>query len=106
MHKQYKLNFSLNHKNIKNNKELLKNKLKTLSDLRMRPAISGRKSQGYLVAYENGFKFVTKSNKQFILMLSDIKQAIFQPCDENMIIIIHFYLKNKVAVKDKLTEHV
>ena len=29
----------------------------------MRPAISGRKSQGHLVAYENGFKFITKNNK-------------------------------------------
>ena len=39
-------------------------------------------------------------------MLSNIKHAIFQPCDDNMIIILHFVLKSPIQINKKLVEHV
>ena len=39
-------------------------------------------------------------------MLSNIKHAIFQPCDENMVIIIHFILKNPIPIQKKLYTHI
>lgn len=39
-------------------------------------------------------------------MLSNIKMAIFQPGDENMIVLIHFLLHNPVPIKGKLTDQI
>lgn len=43
----------------------------------MRPSLQGRKSEGTLIAYKNGFKFITKNQKTFILTLDEIKMAFF-----------------------------
>lgn len=39
-------------------------------------------------------------------MLSNVRHAIFQPCDDNMIVIIHFVLKNPISIKGSLTQHI
>jgi hypothetical protein len=43
-----------------NKKQTLKEKLKYLPDLKIRPPLSGRKTIGSLTAYTNGFKFISK----------------------------------------------
>lgn len=107
MQKNFKLNLSLNRSSLsKINKEVLKDKLKTLNDLKMRPTLRGRKTNGSLTAYSNGFKFISNKNEIFTLMLSNIDIALFQPCDENMIIILHFLLKNPIVINKKLTKHI
>ncbi len=105
--KKFKLNMSLNKKYMKQvEKEVLRNKLKSLSDLKMRPTLTGRKTIGHLTAYSNGFKYVSKRNEIFTLMLSNIKHALYQPWDHHMIVILHFVLKNPLVVNKKLTHHI
>jgi nucleosome binding factor SPN SPT16 subunit len=107
MQKNFKLNLDLNQNSMTNmEKEVLKDKLKTLNDLKMRPTLKARKTTGSLTAFSNGFKFITNKNENFVLMLSNIDVAIFQPCDENMVVILHFYLKNPIVINKKLTKHV
>lgn len=90
----------------KDEKISLRNKLKVLNDLKMRPTLTGKKTIGSLTAYSNGFKFLSKRNETFELPLSNIKHAIFQPCDDNMIIIIHFSLYNPMAINRKPTSSI
>ena len=79
----------------------LGDRLTILHDLKMRPAVSGKKSKGTLYAYTKGYRFVTKKNMVFEVAHSNIKHAIFQPCDENMMIILHFRLSKAVEVNKK-----
>lgn len=53
--------------------ETLNEKLKSLQNVKIRPTLSGRKSEGALTAYKNGFKFISKNHKVFNLMLSNIR---------------------------------
>ena len=76
-------------------------KLAVLHDLKMRPALSGKKTKGTLHGYSNGYRFVSKKNNVFEMEHSNIRHAIFQPCDENMMIILHFKLHRAVQVNKK-----
>lgn len=87
-------------------KTQLQNKLKTLNDLKIRPTLTGRKTVGSLTAYTNGFRFQSKRNETLDIPLSNIKHAIFQPCEENMIIIIHFVLHNPITINKKPHNHI
>lgn len=85
----------------------LSNKLKFLNDIKMRPAMNGRKTAGTLTAYENGFRFTNKStNENFDLPLSNVRHAILQTCEQEMLVIIHFALKEKVVISKKEYQHV
>jgi nucleosome binding factor SPN SPT16 subunit len=59
-----------------------------------------------LIAYQNGFKFVTKNQKSLTIFNSNIRHAIFQPCEDNMIVLIHFLLKKPIVIQKQLTEHI
>lgn len=90
-----------------NEKLSLANKLKFLNDIKMRPAMNGRKTAGQLTAYENGFRFTNKSTSEnFDLALGNIRHAVLQPCDQDLIVIIHFALKEKVVINKKDYHHV
>ena len=107
LQKKYKLQFNLASRKVKENeRQVLRNRLKTLNELKMRPTMAGKKTVGNLTAFANGFKFVSKRSNVFELMLSNIKHAIFQPCDDNMVIIIHFNLYNPVIINKKLANDV
>ena len=79
----------------------LGSRLAVLHDLKMRPALTGKKTKGTLNAYSKGYRFVSKKNAVFELAHSNIKHAIFQPCNENMMIILHFRLHKAVQVNKK-----
>lgn len=107
LQKKYKLSSSMVSKQVKDTEKVaLKNKLKTLNDVKMRPTLTGKKTVGSLTAFTNGFKFVSSRSEVFEIMLSNIKHAFFQPADQEMIVILHFFLYNPVVVNKKLTNHV
>ncbi|KAM7026429.1 LOW QUALITY PROTEIN: FACT complex subunit SPT16, partial [Acridotheres tristis] len=62
-----------------------------LKDLYIRPNIAQKRMQGAL-AHVNGFRFTSAGDKVDILY-NNIKHAVFQPCDGEMIIVLHFHLK-------------
>lgn len=105
LQKKYKLHEELQEIG-KKEKFILKKKLKTLTELKMRPSLTGRKTVGNLTAYANGFKFISKKNEIFELSSTWIKHAIFQPCDDNMMIILHFRLNRYILVNKKKTKDV
>lgn len=72
-----------------------------LSDLTMRPVFSGRKTQGNLESHTNGLRFVSTRGEILEVMYSNIKHAIFQPCENEIMVLIHFHLKNPIMVGKK-----
>eukprot|EP00535_Pseudo-nitzschia_heimii_P005464 CAMPEP_0197184124 /NCGR_PEP_ID=MMETSP1423-20130617/9230_1 /TAXON_ID=476441 /ORGANISM="Pseudo-nitzschia heimii, Strain UNC1101" /LENGTH=1058 /DNA_ID=CAMNT_0042634865 /DNA_START=170 /DNA_END=3342 /DNA_ORIENTATION=+ len=72
-----------------------------LSDLTMRPVFAGRKTQGNLEAHTNGLRFISTRGEVVDIMYNNIKYAIFQPCENEIMVLIHFHLKNAIMVGKK-----
>ncbi|CAN0857324.1 FACT complex subunit SPT16 [Linum grandiflorum] len=80
-----------------------------LSDLWIRPVFGGRgrKLPGTLEAHVNGFRYsTTRQDERVDVMFSNIKHAIFQPAENEMITLIHFHLHNHIMVGNKKTKDV
>lgn len=72
-----------------------------LIDLSARPHLTGRKTHGTLEAHTNGVRFTTNKNQKLDILYSNIKHAIFQPCDKELVVLIHFHLKNHIMIGKK-----
>lgn len=72
-----------------------------LIDLSARPHVTGRKTHGTLEAHANGVRFMTNKNQKLDILYSNIKHAIFQPCDKELVVLIHFHLKNHIMIGKK-----
>mmetsp|Transcript_37165 Transcript_37165/g.54687 ORF Transcript_37165/g.54687 Transcript_37165/m.54687 type:complete len:1107 (+) Transcript_37165:226-3546(+) len=72
-----------------------------LSDLTMRPVFSGRKTQGNLESHSNGLRFISTRGETLDIMYNNIKHAIFQPCENEIMVLVHFHLKNSIMVGKK-----
>uniref|UniRef100_A0A8C6VKU9 FACT complex subunit n=1 Tax=Naja naja TaxID=35670 RepID=A0A8C6VKU9_NAJNA len=64
-----------------------------LKDLYIRPNIAQKRMQGSLEAHVNGFRFTSVRGDKVDILYNNIKHAVFQPCDGEMIIVLHFHLK-------------
>ena len=72
-----------------------------LADLTMRPVLAGRKTQGNLEAHTNGLRFISTRSEVVDIMYNNIKYAIYQPCENEIMVLIHFHLKNPIMVGKK-----
>lgn len=72
-----------------------------LKDLFIRPNIYPKRISGSLEAHSNGFRFTSIRNDKVDIMFNNIKHAIYQPCDNEMIILLHFNLKNPIMLNKK-----
>ncbi|GFR48098.1 hypothetical protein Agub_g9783 [Astrephomene gubernaculifera] len=79
-----------------------------LPDLWMRPAFpgKGRKVPGSLEAHANGFRYQTPKGEVLDVMYRNIKHALFQPAENEMITILHMHLHNPIMVGNKKTKDV
>lgn len=46
-------------------------------------------------AHSNGFRYTSVRGDKVDILYNNIKNAFFQPCDGEMIILLHFHLKVK-----------
>jgi nucleosome binding factor SPN SPT16 subunit len=76
-------------------------KVPRLADLTMRPAFANRKTQGNLEAHTNGLRFISTRQEVVDVMYDNIKYAIFQPCESEIMVLIHFHLKNPIMIGKK-----
>lgn len=64
---------------------------------------------GSLEAHANGFRYTSVRGDKVDILYNNIKNAFFQPCDSEMIILLHFHLKvqniHKFLEPNKLRTH-
>lgn len=72
-----------------------------LQRLQMWPKITGRKTMGNLEAHSNGLRFRSARGEQVDIIYSNVRHAVFQPCKNEHIVLIHFHLKNPIMVGKK-----
>jgi len=74
-----------------------------LKDLYIRPNIVTKRMTGGLEAHTNGFRYTSVRGDKVDILYNNIKNAFFQPCDGEMIILLHFHLK--VCIKEYLKKY-
>lgn len=72
-----------------------------LADLTMRPVFAGRKTQGNLESHTNGLRFISTRGEIVDVMYANIKHAIFQPCENEIMVLVHFHLRNAIMIGKK-----
>ncbi|KAK6590511.1 CDC68 like aminopeptidase family chromatinic (possible inactive enzyme) [Cryptosporidium xiaoi] len=95
---------------IKNQKPLDFNRAKQrvmLKDVGIRPTIGqGRRQHGILEAHNNGFRFSSSKGETIDILYSSIKHAIFQPVENDLLVIFHLHLKHSIWIGKKKTQDV
>merc|ERR1719251_119304 len=77
-----------------------------LKDLYIRPNIVQKRLSGILEAHTNGFRYTSIRGDRVDILYNNIKHALFQPCDGEMIILLHFHLKNPIMFGKKKQQDV
>ncbi|XP_066250840.1 FACT complex subunit spt16 [Euwallacea similis] len=72
-----------------------------LKDLFIRPNIVSKRMTGTLEAHTNGFRYTSVRGDKVDILYNNIKNAFFQPCDGEMIILLHFHLKHAIMFGKK-----
>lgn len=72
-----------------------------LKDLYIKPNLYSKRINGMLEAHVNGFRFTSIRGDKVDILYNNIKHAFYQPCDKEMIILIHFTLKNAIMFGKK-----
>lgn len=72
-----------------------------LKDLYIRPNIVTKRMTGSLEAHVNGFRYTSVRGDKVDILYNNIKNAYFQPCDGEMIILLHFHLKHAIMFGKK-----
>ncbi|ESN94096.1 hypothetical protein HELRODRAFT_193835 [Helobdella robusta] len=72
-----------------------------LKDLYIRPNIVSKRITGSLEAHTNGFRFTSVRGDKVDILYNNIKNAFFQPCDGELVILLHFHLKNAILFGKK-----
>jgi len=72
-----------------------------LKDLYIRPNIVQKRLNGILEAHDNGFRYTSIRGDKVDILYNNVLHAIFQPCDGEMIILLHFHLKNPIMFGKK-----
>lgn len=72
-----------------------------LKDLYIKPNLYSKRISGTLEAHVNGFRFTSIRGDKVDILYNNIKHAFYQPCDKEMIILIHFTLKNAIMFGKK-----
>uniref|UniRef100_A0A7E4VLK0 FACT complex subunit n=1 Tax=Panagrellus redivivus TaxID=6233 RepID=A0A7E4VLK0_PANRE len=67
-----------------------------LKDLFVRPNVVAKRITGTLEAHVNGFRYHSIRGDDIDVLYNNIKHAFFQPCDNEMIVVLHFHLKHPV----------
>lgn len=85
---------------------LLAGKRPMLNNVSLRPNITGKKTTGTLEGHRNGVRFTSGKSEKVEVIYENIKHAFYQPCENELIVLIHFHLKNPIMIGNKKTKDV
>ncbi|KAJ1505154.1 FACT complex subunit spt16 [Coelomomyces lativittatus] len=86
--------------------EMKKSRPVTLQDVYARPTLDGKRLPGDLQIHVNGLRYLSrvKSENRIDILYSNIRHLFFQPCDKELIVLIHLHLKNPIMIGKKKTK--
>ncbi|KAF7563053.1 hypothetical protein G7046_g1078 [Stylonectria norvegica] len=74
-----------------------------LDNVYIRPAMEGKRVPGKVEIHQNGIRYQSPLNAQHRVdvLFSNVKHLFFQPCQHELIVIIHIHLKDPIIVGNK-----
>ncbi|KAG2172843.1 hypothetical protein INT43_000193, partial [Umbelopsis isabellina] len=74
-----------------------------LGDVFARPQMDGKRLPGELEIHHNGLRYhsTIRSDNRIDILFSNVKHLFFQPCDNELIVLLHIHLKNPVLIGKK-----
>ncbi|KJZ78273.1 FACT complex subunit SPT16 [Hirsutella minnesotensis 3608] len=74
-----------------------------LDNVYIRPAMEGKRVPGKVEIHQNGIRYQSPLNAQHRVdvLFSNVRHLFFQPCQHEMIVIIHIHLKDPIIVGNK-----
>lgn len=78
-----------------------------LGDVYVRPQLDGKRLPGELEIHTNGIRYQSiKSDNSFNVLFSNVKHLFFQPCDNELLVLIHVHFKNPILIGKKKTKDI
>ncbi|KAI9199412.1 FACT complex subunit-domain-containing protein [Polychytrium aggregatum] len=79
-----------------------------LPEVYARPVVESKRVPGDLEIHINGIRYQSqlKSDQRIDILFSNIKHLFFQPCDNELVVIIHVHLKNPIMIGKKKTKDI
>ncbi|KAK9382966.1 FACT complex subunit-domain-containing protein [Kockiozyma suomiensis] len=79
-----------------------------LDNVFVRPAMEGKRVAGVLEIHQNGLRYQSpvRMDQKFDLLFNNIKHLFFQPCDHELVVIVHVHLKQPIMVGKRKTKDV
>ncbi|KAK9470440.1 FACT complex subunit-domain-containing protein [Dipodascopsis tothii] len=79
-----------------------------LDNVFVRPAPDGKRVPGTLEIHQNGLRYQSpvRSDQRIDLLFGNIQHLFFQPCDHELIVLIHAHLKNPIMIGKRKTKDV
>ncbi|RDB21018.1 FACT complex subunit SPT16 [Hypsizygus marmoreus] len=73
-----------------------------MSEAFIRPALDGKRLPGEVEIHQNGLRYQSPLGSQKIdILFSNVKHLFFQPCDHELLVIIHLHLKAPIMIGKK-----
>ncbi|KAJ3824085.1 FACT complex subunit SPT16 [Lentinula raphanica] len=72
----------------------------------IRPAPDGKRLPGEVEIHQNGVRYQSPMGQKVDVLFSNIKHLFFQPCDHELLVIVHMHLKSPIIVGKKKTSDV
>ncbi|KAJ7197220.1 FACT complex subunit SPT16 [Mycena pura] len=69
----------------------------------IRPALDGRRLAGEVEVHQNGVRYLSPNGQKVDVLFSNVKHLFFQPCDHEMLVIVHLHLKAPIIIGKKKT---
>jgi nucleosome binding factor SPN SPT16 subunit len=83
--------------------QLMKGRRIVLNDVTIRPNITSKKTMGALELHTNGLRFNSSKGEKIDIIYKNVKHMFFQPCENELIVLIHLHLHNPILVGRKKT---
>jgi nucleosome binding factor SPN SPT16 subunit len=73
-----------------------------LPDVYVRPQTDSKRLPGELEIHQNGLRYQSiRSDSSFNVLFSNVKHLFFQPCDNELLVLIHIHFKNPILIGKK-----
>lgn len=72
----------------------------------IRPAMEGKRLAGAVEVHQNGLRYSHPGAQKVDILFSNVKHLFFQPCDHELIVIIHVHLINPIIIGKRKTKDV
>ncbi|GAA5863770.1 hypothetical protein JCM8547_006060 [Rhodosporidiobolus lusitaniae] len=79
-----------------------------LTEVQLRPSFDGKRQSGDVEIHANGIRYQSsvKSEQKLDILFSNIKHLLFQPCDNELIVVLHIHLKSPIMIGKKKAKDV